>query len=264
VLVFHDVTELKRLETVRSDFVANVSHELRTPLTAIRGYAETLLQSPPADAKDQEHFLGIIYRHSERLGRLINDLLALSDLESGKILLTKEPLPTAELIARVLEVFHDQARKKDIALSQEIQPGLPSILGDSDRLQQLLINLIDNAVKYTPAGGEVKVRASLAVSANHHPAMVEIAVADTGCGIPEKDLPRLTERFYRVDKARSRELGGTGLGLAIVKHIVQAHHGQLKIESKIQKGTTVRVLLPAEDGNATPLRDSRMDRTPRS
>ncbi len=247
VLVFHDVTELKRLETVRSDFVANVSHELRTPLTAIRGYAETLLQSPPADPKDQEHFLGVIYRHSERLGRLINDLLALSDLESGKIQLTKELLPTAELIARVLEVFHDQAHKKDIALSQDIQPGLPSILGDSDRLQQLLINLIDNAVKYTPAGGAVKVRASLAVSANHHPAMVEIAVSDTGCGIPEKDLPRLTERFYRVDKTRSRELGGTGLGLAIVKHIVQAHHGQLKIESKIQKGTTVRVLLPAKE-----------------
>jgi len=117
-------------------------------------------------------------------------------------------------------------------------------------LQQLLINLIDNAVKYTPAGGAVKVRASLAVSANHHPAMVEIAVSDTGCGIPEKDLPRLTERFYRVDKARSRELGGTGLGLAIVKHIVQAHHGRLKIESQIQKGTTVRVLLPAEDGDS--------------
>ncbi len=247
VLVFHDVTELKRLETVRSDFVANVSHELRTPLTAIRGYAETLLQSPPADSKDQEHFLGIIHRHSERLGRLIDDLLALSDLESGKIQLTKELLPTAELISRVLEVFHDQARKKDIALSQDIQPGLPSILGDSDRLQQLLINLIDNAVKYTPAGGAVKVRASLAVSANHHPAMVEIAVSDTGCGIPEKDLPRLTERFYRADKARSRELGGTGLGLAIVKHIVQAHHGRLKIESQIQKGTTVRVLLPAEE-----------------
>jgi two-component system phosphate regulon sensor histidine kinase PhoR len=250
ILVFHDVTELKRLETVRSDFVANVSHELRTPLTAIRGYAETLLQSPPADPKDAEHFLGIIHRHSERLGRLIDDLLTLSDLESGKIQLTKELLPTTELISRVLEVFHYQARKKDVALSQDIQPGLPSILGDSDRLQQLLINLIDNAVKYTPAGGAVKVRASLAVSANHHPAMVEIAVSDTGCGIPEKDLPRLTERFYRVDKARSRELGGTGLGLAIVKHIVQAHHGRLKIESQIQKGTTVRVLLPAEDGDS--------------
>jgi two-component system phosphate regulon sensor histidine kinase PhoR len=247
ILVFHDITELKRLETVRSDFVANVSHELRTPLTAIRGYAETLLRSPPADPKEAENFLGIIYRHSERLGRLIDDLLALSDLESGKIQITRERLQPAELIARVLEIFGDQARKKDISLSKNISPGLPAILGDSDRLQQLLINLIDNAVKYTPAGGEVEVSASLASGANHHPAIVEIAVADTGGGIPEKDLPRLTERFYRVDKARSRELGGTGLGLAIVKHIVQAHQGQLKIESRIQQGTTVRVFLPAED-----------------
>jgi two-component system phosphate regulon sensor histidine kinase PhoR len=248
VLVFHDITELMRLETVRSDFVANVSHELRTPLTAIRGYAETLLQSPPADPKDQEHFLGVIFRHSERLGRLINDLLALSDLESGKIQITKERLQPTELIGHVLEIFGDQARRKNISLSENVQPGLPAIVGDSDRLQQLLINLVDNAVKYTPTGGAVEIRASLAAAANHHAAMVEIAVVDSGCGIPEKDLPRLTERFYRVDKARSRELGGTGLGLAIVKHIIQAHHGQLKIESKVQKGTTVRVLLPMENG----------------
>jgi two-component system phosphate regulon sensor histidine kinase PhoR len=247
VLVFHDVTELKRLETVRSDFVANVSHELRTPLTAIRGYAETLLQSPPADPKDAEHFLGIIHRHSERLGRLIDDLLALSDLESGKIQITRERLQPTELITRVLEIFGEQARKKDISLSKNIQPGLPSILGDSDRLQQLLINLIDNALKYTPAGGEVEVGAALASAVNHHSPTVEISISDTGNGISEKDLPRLTERFYRVDKARSRELGGTGLGLAIVKHIVQAHQGQLKIESRVQKGTTVRVYLPAEE-----------------
>jgi two-component system phosphate regulon sensor histidine kinase PhoR len=248
ILVFHDVTEIKRLETVRSDFVANVSHELRTPLTAIRGYAETLLQSPPANPQDSEQFLKIIQRHSDRLGRLIDDLLALSDLESGKIQIAKEKLPAGELIGRVLEIFQEQARKKQIALSKNVQPGLPALLGDSDRLQQLLINLIDNAVKYTPEGGQVAVHASLASAANHRPAMVEIAVADTGCGIAEKDLPRLTERFYRVDKARSRELGGTGLGLAIVKHIVQAHRGELKIESRIQKGTTVRVFLPAEDG----------------
>jgi two-component system phosphate regulon sensor histidine kinase PhoR len=264
VLVFHDVTELKRLETVRTDFVANVSHELRTPLTAIRGYAETLLQSPPADPKEAEHFLGIIYRHSERLGRLIDDLLALSDLESGKIQITRERLQPTELIARVLEIFGDQARKRNISLSKNISPGLPAILGDSDRLQQLLINLIDNAVKYTPAGGEVEVGAALASAVNHHSPTVEISISDTGNGIPEKDLPRLTERFYRVDKARSRELGGTGLGLAIVKHIVQAHQGQLKIESKIQRGTTVRVFLPAEEGNATPMPDSSTGRIPRS
>ena len=243
ILVFHDVTELKRLETVRSDFVANVSHELRTPVTAIRGYAETLLHSPPSDPKDAEHFLGIIHRHSERLGRLIDDLLTLSDLESGQIRLEMGKLPAADLIGRVSEIFQDQAAKKNVALWQSVDAHLPLIIGDADRLQQLLINLIDNALKYTPSGGRIEVAARLVSSNNHQPPRVEIAVADTGCGISEKDLPRLTERFYRVDKARSRELGGTGLGLAIVKHIVQAHHGLLRIESKIQKGTTVRVLL---------------------
>jgi two-component system, OmpR family, phosphate regulon sensor histidine kinase PhoR len=243
ILVFHDVTELTRLETMRADLVANVSHELRTPLTAIRGYVETLLQSPPSDPKEAGRFLDIIQRHSERLGRLIDDLLTLSDLESGKIQLNPEKLRPAELIHRVLEIFQDRAAKRNIQLAEQPAQGLPAIVGDSDRLQQILINLIDNAMKYTPAGGKIEVRA--APAADHGAAMVEIAVADTGCGIPEKDLPRLTERFYRVDKARSREMGGTGLGLAIVKHIVQAHGGRLEIESRIQKGTTVRVFLPA-------------------
>jgi two-component system phosphate regulon sensor histidine kinase PhoR len=265
ILVFHDVTVLKRLETVRSDFVANVSHELRTPLTAIRGYAETLLRSPPADPKQAEHFLGIIHRHSERLGRLIDDLLTLSDLESGKIQITREKLQAAELIGKVLEIFQDQAQRKNIALVRQIEPGLSAILGDPDRLQQLLINLIDNALKYTDKGS-ITVAAGLAGirdrelgigAAPESPTpnsqsptpnsrrWVELSVSDTGCGIPEKELPRLTERFYRVDKARSRELGGTGLGLAIVKHIVHAHGGSLAIESRLQKGTTVRILLPA-------------------
>ena len=251
ILVFHDVTELKRLETVRADFVANVSHELRTPLTAIRGYAETLLRNPPADPKDGEHFLTIIQRHSERLGRLIDDLLTISDLESGKIRLEKEKLQAADLIGKVLEIFHDQAARKNVALAQSVDADLPLIVGDSDRLQQLLINLIDNALKYTDKG-------TITVSARQSPIpnsqslipnsrLIEISVADTGCGISEKDLPRLTERFYRVDKARSRELGGTGLGLAIVKHIVQAHNGLLKIESQVAKGSTVRVFLPSAE-----------------
>jgi two-component system phosphate regulon sensor histidine kinase PhoR len=243
ILVFHDITELKRLETMRADLVANVSHELRTPLTAIRGYAETLLQSPPADPKEAERFLDIIQRHSERLGRLIDDLLTLSDLESGKIQLSQDKLRPGELIHRVLEIFQDRAAKKNIALSERPAVDLPEIVGDPDRLQQLLINLIDNSLKYTPAGGKIEVRSGPA--ADNGSSMVEIDVADSGCGIPEKDLPRLTERFYRVDKARSREMGGTGLGLAIVKHIIQAHGGRLEIESRIQKGTTVRVFLPA-------------------
>jgi two-component system phosphate regulon sensor histidine kinase PhoR len=242
ILVFHDISEIKRLETVRSDFVANVSHELRTPLTAIRGYVETMLRTPPSDPADAAEFLGVIERNTERLSRLTEDLLILSDLESGKLPLARRPVDIAQLAQRVLEVFWDQAKKKNIELNQQIEPGLPPLLGDFDRLQQLFINLIDNAVKYTPYGGKVTFKAA------QRPAgagTVELSVSDTGSGIPEKDLPRLTERFYRVDKARSRELGGTGLGLAIVKHIVQAHKGKLRIESVVQKGTTVHVLLPA-------------------
>ena len=245
ILVFHDITEIQRLETVRSDFVANVSHELRTPLTAIRGYVETLLHNPPADPADANQFLTIIDRHSERLSRLTEDLLVLSDLESGVQKMTFKPAEAGHLIQRVLEVFWDRAAKKNVTLSYSFSSGLPSILGDSDRLQQLFINLVDNAVKYTPAGGSVTIMASHAHFSAQTDAWIEIAVTDTGTGIAEKDLPRLTERFYRVDKARSRELGGTGLGLAIVKHIVQAHGGELKIESVIGKGTTVRVFLPA-------------------
>ena len=244
ILVFHDITEIQRLETVRSDFVANVSHELRTPLTAIRGYVETLLQHPPADPADVNQFLTIIDRHSERLSRLTEDLLVLSDLESGTRKMTFKPVEAGQLVQRVLEVFWDRAAKRKVSLSYSFSSGLPLILGDYDRLQQLFINLVDNAVKYTPSGGSVTITATHAHFSAQADAWVEIAVADTGTGIAEKDLPRLTERFYRVDKARSRELGGTGLGLAIVKHIVLAHGGELKIESVINKGTSARVLLP--------------------
>ncbi|HSE90174.1 MAG TPA: ATP-binding protein [Candidatus Binatia bacterium] len=252
ILVFHDITEIQRLETVRSDFVANVSHELRTPLTAIRGYVETLLHNPPADPADAKQFLTIIDRHSERLSRLTEDLLVLSDLESGARKMTFKPVEAGHLIQRVLEVFWDRAGKKNVTLSYSFSSGLPLILGDYDRLQQLFINLVDNAVKYTASGGSVTITAAHAHFSVQADAWVEIAVADTGAGIAEKDLPRLTERFYRVDKARSRELGGTGLGLAIVKHIVQAHGGELKIESVINRGTTVRVLLPGVAAQKNP------------
>ncbi|MBI2366084.1 MAG: PAS-domain containing protein [Deltaproteobacteria bacterium] len=243
LLVFNDITELKRLETVRSDFVANVSHELRTPLTAIQGYVETLLRTPPADPKEAASFLEIIERHAERLGRLTGDLLTLSDLESGRGAIVHQPVEVKNLIQRVLEVFMDGAAKKQVALTDFVEPDLPPLSGATDRLQQLLINLVDNAIKYTPPGGEVQVSGRL-LKDDGEP-RIELAVSDTGLGIPEKDIPRLTERFYRVDKTRSRDLGGTGLGLAIVKHIVQAHGGELKIESVVQKGTTVRITLPA-------------------
>lgn len=248
ILVFHDVTELKRLETVRADFVANVSHELRTPLAAIRGYAETMLQSPPEDPAMARQFLEVIDRHSERLGRLIDDLLTLSDLESGRVRIDRERVNPAEVVRKSLELLQDQAKKRQVTLTREVGDGLPFIPADPDRLQQLLINLIDNAIKYTPRGGRIRVAAQAAQLPGNDGPMVELSVEDTGCGIPERDIPRLTERFYRVDRARSRELGGTGLGLAIVKHIVQAHGGVLRIESEIQKGTRVRVFLPAENG----------------
>ncbi len=243
ILVFHDMTGVKRLESMRSDFVANVSHELRTPLTAIRGYVETLLENPPADPEDSRQFLAIIDRHSERLSRLTEDLLTLSDLESGNIQLALRPLEPGDLMQRVLEIFWDRAAKKNIRLTHRVAADTPRFSGDLDRLQQLFINLVDNAVKYTPVGGAVYLTAGAALGKNDAP-HVEITVSDTGPGISEKDLPRLTERFYRVDKARSRDLGGTGLGLAIVKHIVQAHKGEMKIESALHKGTTIRVLLP--------------------
>jgi two-component system, OmpR family, phosphate regulon sensor histidine kinase PhoR len=245
ILVFHDITDIKRFETLRSDFVANVSHELRTPLTAIRGYVETLLHTPPANPSDSQQFLAIIDRHADRLSRLTEDLLTLSDLESGKIQLAVQSVDSSQLIQRVLEVFWDQANKKKIRLASSVAPALPTLIGDLDRLQQLFINLVDNAIKYSPVGGQVTLTAMLAQSQNGGSSQVEIAVSDSGPGIPEKHLPRLTERFYRVDKARSRDLGGTGLGLAIVKHIVQAHKGELKIESEVNRGTTVRIRLPA-------------------
>jgi two-component system phosphate regulon sensor histidine kinase PhoR len=245
ILVFHDITDIKRFESMRSDFVANVSHELRTPLTAIRGYVETLLHTPPTDPKDSRQFLAIIDRHSERLSRLTQDLLTLSDLESGKIQLSLQSIDVSQLIQRVLEVFVDQAARKQVKLTQRVEAKLPKLLGDLDRLQQLFINLVDNALKYTPSGGEIILEAHSLSLQNDGTTQIEIAVIDTGAGIPEKDLPRLTERFYRVDKARSRDLGGTGLGLAIVKHIVQAHRGDLRIESVLNRGTTVRVRLMA-------------------
>jgi len=249
ILVFHNVTDVKRFESMRSDFVANVSHELRTPLTAIRGYVETLLDTPPSDPGDSRQFLEIIGRHSERLSRLTEDLLTLSDLESGNVQLALQPLDPSQLVQRVLEIFWDRAAKKDVTLTHDLESDMPRLRGDADRLQQLFINLVDNAIKYTPSGGTVTVSAARIAPDNGAPPQLEISVRDTGPGIPEKDLPRLTERFYRVDKARSRDLGGTGLGLAIVKHIVQAHKGELKIESTINKGTAVRVRLPLAPGN---------------
>jgi two-component system phosphate regulon sensor histidine kinase PhoR len=268
VLAIRDITQLKRLEEMRMEFVLNVSHELRTPLTAIRGYAETLLSGGLADQENAQKFLEIIHKHSERLGRLLNDLLELSNIELERAALHLRPVPCAEIVRHSVALLAPQADEKGIQLITAIEEDVPPALADRDRLVQVLVNLIDNAVKYTPQGGKVTVAVrrvdrstgplvDSVKSSEHSTASpidtstirpigaVEISVTDTGIGIPDKDLPRLTERFYRVDKARSRELGGTGLGLAIVKHLVAAQNGTLVIESKLGEGTQVRMTLPA-------------------
>ncbi len=243
VLVLHDVTELRRLEVIRRDFVANVSHELRTPLTAIKGYAETLLGPAGDDRETARRFLGVIDRHSERLGRLIDDLLTLSDLELGRTALRRGPVAVGSVIDDVLQILSEAAGRKGVRIAAEVAPDVPSAQADGDRVRQVLINLVDNGIKYTPSGGRVTVRARR--GSGPQADMIELAVEDSGVGVPANDLPRLTERFFRVDKARSRELGGTGLGLAIVKHIVHGHGGVLHIASAVGEGTTVTAYLPA-------------------
>jgi two-component system phosphate regulon sensor histidine kinase PhoR len=237
LMVLHDVTELRRLERVRTEFVANVSHELRTPLTAVRGYLETLLEGALPE-QERRKFIEIVFRHTERLGRLLDDLLDLSNIELGRIHLQLEPTDLRDALEHVLSIIRPRAEAGGVLLSADLGGDLPMVSADGDRLAQILINLLDNAVKFTPPGGSVTVTAAV------QDEMVEVLVSDTGVGIPSTDLPRITERFYRVDKARSRELGGTGLGLAIVKHLVQAHGGELRIESELGKGTAVRFTLP--------------------
>jgi two-component system phosphate regulon sensor histidine kinase PhoR len=239
VMVLHDVTELRRLEQVRTEFVANVSHELRTPLTAIQGYLETLLTGALEERENARRFLDIVFRHTERLGRLLNDLTDLSNIELGRVSLKLAPTRLDEVVDTVLGIMGPKATGGRVTLESRVSTDLPTVLADRDRLVQIVINLVDNAIKYTPEGGRVTVHARQEADGQ-----VEVDVIDTGIGIPPADLPRITERFYRVDKARSRELGGTGLGLAIVKHLVFAHGGQLRIESAPGRGTTVRVTLP--------------------
>ncbi len=262
ILVLHDISDLKHLERMRRDFVANVSHELRTPLAAISGYAETLLGGALGDPERARQFLGIIERHAQRLGRLVEDLLTLSDLELGRAALQRESIRVEPVVDAAFETLRQKAAAAGVALERVISPETPWLDADPDRLEQALVNLLDNAIKYTPEGGRVTVSTRTVRGAEVLAALpqaegaefVEIAVADTGIGVPSEDLPRLTERFYRVDKARSRELGGTGLGLAIVKHIVQAHGGWMRIESQLGRGTTVRLCVPrAGERTAAPL-----------
>lgn len=232
LLFLRDITEEKKVETIKKDFVANVSHELRTPLASIKGYSETLLDGAMDDKATTMDFLRVIDRHATRMARLIDDLLILSRLESHQMTIVSEPLDLRELVISTAKGFEKQAQDKGVGLTVDLPEGLPKVLGDKDRLEQVVVNLLDNAIKYTPSGGVVK------VGARPDGPEVVVDIADTGLGIPPEDISRIFERFYRVDKARSRDLGGTGLGLAIVKHIIQGHNGRLNVKSAPGKGST--------------------------
>jgi two-component system phosphate regulon sensor histidine kinase PhoR len=247
VLVFHDITELRRLEKIRKDFVANVSHELRTPLTTIKGYVEALLDGAKDDPAASTKFLDIILKQSDRLNLIIEDLLELSKIESGHVVFKKEPLDLRPIIDHTLSMMKPIADKNGHRLVSSVDDTLPPMAGDEGRLVQVLTNLLDNAVKYTPSGGTITVGAKLVPEigiTEQTGQTIELSVVDTGIGIPEQDRPRVFERFYRVDKARSRELGGTGLGLAIVKHIVEGHGGQVWVEAAQPQGSRFVVRLP--------------------
>jgi two-component system phosphate regulon sensor histidine kinase PhoR len=238
IVVFHDVTDLKRLERVRQDFVANVSHELRTPLTAIKGYVEALRDGGLQDPPQAEQFLQVIQRHSERMDKIVSDLLLLSEMESADRVLQIETVHIPELIRAAVETLRPLAEGKKQNLRVEPLEGLATLRADSQKVHQVLINLLNNAISYTPEEGSITVEAKQVSEG------VEVSVIDNGIGIPPADLPRIFERFYRVDKGRSREMGGTGLGLSIVKHIVEAHGGQVRVESKPGKGSRFTFFLP--------------------
>jgi two-component system phosphate regulon sensor histidine kinase PhoR len=239
VLVFHDTTELRRLERLRQDFVANVSHELKTPLSVITACVETLLDGGVHDVDNQNRFLTRVHEESQRLHALILDLLSLARIESGEQLWTISSISVADLVQACADRHQARARGKRQAMTLE---GPPSdhmqVLADEEALAEILNNLVDNALKYTPEEGAIRLRWW------SDETYVTIEVNDTGIGIPEADLPRIFERFYRVDKARSRELGGTGLGLAIVKHLVQAMHGTIRAASVVGEGSTFTIRLP--------------------
>ncbi|MEJ8547270.1 two-component system histidine kinase PnpS [Brevibacillus borstelensis] len=240
VVVLHDFTEVRRLEKMRSDFVANVSHELRTPITSIKGFTETLLDGAMQDEETCRNFLQIISDESERLYRMIRDILDLSKIEQKRISLNMVQVDVQDLISSTVALLQDQAQRKQISITLPKAEARITLTTDKDCLQQIILNLVTNAVVYTPEGGAISLE--LRQDSRH----VQIQVTDTGIGIPEQDLPRIFERFYRVDKARSRDSGGTGLGLAIVKHLVESLHGQITVKSVEGKGSTFTVTLPVD------------------
>ncbi|MGD6855524.1 two-component system histidine kinase PnpS [Bacillus infantis] len=240
LLVFHDITELKKLEQMRKDFVANVSHELKTPITSIKGFSETLLDGAMHDKAALSAFLDIILKESDRLQSLIQDLLDLSKTEQQGFRLSVQEMDLSSLLGECLAILNGKAKDKAIDIEYSVQSGNGWIKGDPHRLKQVFINLLTNAITYTPQGGKIS------VSLEEKEDKVQVEVKDTGMGIEQDEIPRIFERFYRIDKARSRNSGGTGLGLAIVKHLVEAHKGSITVESEVGKGTTFKVQLHRE------------------
>lgn len=234
VITLHDLTEIRNVETIKKDFVINVSHELRTPLTAIKGYVETLEEEVDEKAKE---YLEIIKRHTDRLILIIKDLLLLSELEEKEVEMETEKVDIKNLIENILTIFEQKLKEKKLNVELKVLNKVPTFQGDPFSLEQMFINIIDNAVKYTEKG-------KIEISLKKEDKNLSVEIEDTGAGIPEEHIPRVFERFYVVDKSRSRSLGGTGLGLSIVKHIAQQHSGEVRVESTLGKGTKFTVLLP--------------------
>jgi two-component system phosphate regulon sensor histidine kinase PhoR len=243
VIVLHDISAIRRLERVRSEFVANVSHELKTPIAAVKGFAETLLGGAMNDAQIAKSFLQIIHDESERLNRLIGDILDLNKIESKRVPLHFSPIELKSFIDQVFHIMSAEAQKKRIRLEASIPSGI-YMEADEDRLRQILINLLSNGITYSYDEGWVRVGVELIQGASEEHEHVRITVEDAGIGIPRKDLPRIFERFYRVDKARTRSSGGTGLGLSIVKHLVEMHKGTIRVDSQVGVGTRFYIDLP--------------------
>ncbi len=244
ILILHDITDIERLERVRRDFVANVSHELRTPLTAIRGYAETLLGGALDDSENNRRFVEIIQAHAIRLNNIASDLMILSELESGRPAQEPERVSIKETVEMAIGTVESEARVRGVSLASSVEEGL-EVLGHKIRLEQALVNLLDNAVKFNRQEGEARVEAAASQDGR-----IIISVSDTGSGIPSSDLPRIFERFYRVDRARSRAVGGTGLGLSIVKHVIERMNGSVRVESTVGRGSTFTIVLPAIQSQA--------------
>lgn len=239
---FQDVTALRRSEQMRVDFVANVSHELRTPLTSLTGFIETLRGPAKDDPEAQERFLGIMHDQSERMFRLISDLLSLSRIELDEHSLPRGEVYLTDLLPAVIEMLSQKAEKSKVRIDIDLPEALPPVRGDKDQLFQIFQNLLDNALKYGANGESVEV-----ILRQKDPRRLSVTISDHGPGIPADHIPRLTERFYRVDAARSRELGGTGLGLAIVKHILNRHRGKLNVTSTVGSGSNFEIVLPVAD-----------------